>query len=429
MFTNDSLRVYTNSLERIRITSTGNVGIGTTTPAAKLDVNGDINISTTSNSYKINNINALDHSTTYTRLYNPEGAIILYGGDSADRSNYYDNDVHRFRPAGGASYYGLWNSTGFGIGTTGPAYKLDVNGTIRAVGNTYLQSDTYIGTSTSAYMQFNRDGYNYIAATQTNGAMVFRTGGTNNRMIITAAGDVGIGTLSPAQKLDVNGNIKMTETAATTDTDKIVVSDSGVLKYRTGAQILSDIGGQASISAPNAPTNLSLTVVSNTINVTFNASTTSDIDAYLVYSSVDGSDYGLISIIPPDDFSATMSIIDDAFSVSGTQAYRVYAMKLGNMSSALTGSISYTVSTPLEPTNMSVIPLNTAYFVQWDPPSSNARFVTAYNVYKHEASSQASLARASATLVYSGMNTNYMYQVSGANNTNYHQFWVETTVA
>lgn len=55
-------------------------------------------------------------------------------------------------------------------------------------------------------------------------------------------GRMGIGTASPAQKLDVNGNIKMTETAATIDTDKFVVSDSGVLKYRTGAQVLSDIG-------------------------------------------------------------------------------------------------------------------------------------------------------------------------------------------
>jgi hypothetical protein len=33
--------------------------------------------------------------------------------------------------------------------------------------------------------------------------------------------------------------------AATTDTDKFLVSDGGVLKYRTGAQLLSDIGAQS----------------------------------------------------------------------------------------------------------------------------------------------------------------------------------------
>ena len=77
---------------------------------------------------------------------------------------------------------------------------------------------------------------------------------------------------------------------------------------------------------------------------------------------------------------------------------------------------------------MSVVNLNTAYYVQWDPPSANARFITAYNVYKHEHATQGSLDRNSATLIYSGLNTSYMYQISGSNNINYHQFWVETTI-
>ena len=193
-----------------------------------------------------------------------------------------------------------------------------------------------------------------------------------------------------------------------------------------------EIGGNLTISgnvvAPNAPTNLSLSVVGETINVTFTASTTSSIDAYLVYSSVDGSDYGLISIIPPDDFGSTMSIIDSAFTVTGTQAYRVYAVKAGKLSSALSGNISYTVSTA-EPTNLSVVALNNAFYIQYDPPSSNSRFVTAYKIYKHEHATQGSLDRTQATEIYSGMNKSYMYQISGSNNTNFHQFWVETTIA
>ena len=47
--------------------------------------------------------------------------------------------------------------------------------------------------------------------------------------------------------VDIDGTLTIsTIAAATTDTDKFLVSDSGVLKFRTGAELLSDIGGQAS---------------------------------------------------------------------------------------------------------------------------------------------------------------------------------------
>ena len=123
-----------------------------------------------------------------------------------------------------------------------------------------------------------------------------------------------------------------------------------------------------------------------------------------------------------------MSVIDTAFTQTGTQAYRVYAMKYGILSSAGTASVSYTVSSA-EPSNLEVINMNNAYYVQWNPPSTNSRFVTSYNVFKHEASTAGALSRASASLVYSGLNTNYMYQINGNNNNNFHQFWVETTIA
>jgi hypothetical protein len=37
---------------------------------------------------------------------------------------------------------------------------------------------------------------------------------------------------------------------ATIDTDRFIVSDSGTIKYRTGAEVLSDIGGQAALTNP-----------------------------------------------------------------------------------------------------------------------------------------------------------------------------------
>jgi hypothetical protein len=209
--------------------------------------------------------------------------------------------------------------------------------------------------------------------------------------------------------------------STTTETSAVVVNSSGVLSKRA-------LGSNAFTSdTVAAPTSLVTSVVNDTINVTFTASTTADVSQYLVFSSVAGGDYGLISVIPPADFASTISIIDNSFDVSGTQAYRVYAVKNGNYSSPLTGSRSFSTGT-VEITTMSVVNLNKAYYVQWNPPSSKGRFVTAYNVYKHQHATQGSLAEGSASLVYSGLNTNFMYTVSG-NSSDFHQFWVTTTVA
>ena len=235
--------------------------------------------------------------------------------------------------------------------------------------------------------------------------------------------------------VDISGHLSVdTITAATIDTDRFLVADSGNRIYsRTGAQVLSDIGGQAAgtyltgTETTVAPASITLSVVDDTINVTFAASTTSNIDNYLVFSSVDGGDYGLISIVPPEDMASSMSIIDNSFDVTGTQAYRIYAVKNGNYSSPRTGSISYSAGT-VEPLNMSVVNLNKAYYIQWNAPSTKSRFVTAYNVYKHQHATQGSLDESSASLIYSGMNTNFMYAISG-NSNDFHKFWVTTTIA
>tara|TARA_B110000211_G_C14073689_1_gene551080 strand:- start:208 stop:828 length:621 start_codon:yes stop_codon:yes gene_type:complete len=191
-----------------------------------------------------------------------------------------------------------------------------------------------------------------------------------------------------------------------------------------------DIAGSLTLNETiNAPSTLTLSIVDDTINVTFNQSATANVDNYLVFSSVAGGDYGLISVVPPDDFgSGNISIIDAGFSVTGTQAYRVYAVKHGNYSSPATGSIAYSVAAA-EVTTMTVVNLNKAFYVQWNPPSLHSRFVTAYNVYKHEHAASGSLAEGSATLMYSGMNTSFMYTVSGAANDDFHKFWITTTIA
>ena len=208
---------------------------------------------------------------------------------------------------------------------------------------------------------------------------------------------------------------------ASTETNAVMINSSGVLSKRA-------LGSNAfTNNTVAAPTSLTTSVVNDTINVTFTASSTSGVNNYLVFSSVAGGDYGLISVIPPADFGSTMSIIDNSFDVPGTQAYRVYAVKNGNYSAPLTGSRAFSTGT-VEPLNMTVINLNKAFYIQWSMPSTKSRFITAFNVYKHQHAVSGSLSEGSASLIYSGLNTSFMYNISG-NTSDFHNFYITTTIA
>jgi len=433
---------------QMHIDTSGNVGIGTTAPLEKLHVVG-----------KINSSNNIVSNSTYTmftgrssRTVDDYGGLnkqyfkanlVTPGPNTTGESSAHGIADLRFQLANSAGntdmsdIMTLRSGGNVGIGTTVPnaiassVSTLSLGGTHTTVSGGISYQ---VNGSVKFYQYVDSDGL-FIHQGQSGVGQKFKVNGSE-AMRITSAGNVGIGLTNPSNALQVNGAAVFQDwayagnglahfgdgdTNITFDTNRVRILAGGTTKFDSNNTYVVD-------SAPAAPTNLSLSVVNDTVNVTFTASATSGIDSYFVFSSVAGGDYSLISMIAPDDFGATMSIIDNAFDATGTQAYRVYAIKNGIISADLTGSISYSVTSPLEPTNMSVVNLNTAFYVQWDAPSANARFVTAYNVYKHEHATESSLARSSATLIYSGNNYSYMYQISGNDNNNFHKFWVETTV-
>lgn len=136
--TASDLSFRTSATERLRIDSSGNVGIGTTSPDAKLEVNGD---------------NAGDDQTSRTAIFrHPStnmGAIEIRNGrdDSAFTNRY--SSIQAWSNELAAARDLILNPSGgnVGIGTTSPGALLDVNGEMRARAET---NTTVTGTLVEA---------------------------------------------------------------------------------------------------------------------------------------------------------------------------------------------------------------------------------------------------------------------------------------
>ena len=166
----DTFKITTGGTDRFRIISSGNVGINTSTPQYKLDVNGDINMSSGS-SLRIN------------------GVAQSFGGGGGSSP---------WTTSGSDIYYSSGN---VGIGTTNPAYPLDVVGTITAT------TANFTNLLIPSYITHTGDTNTFFGFPQTD-TFKIRTGGTD-RLRIISSGNVGINTSTPQYKLDVNGDINM----------------------------------------------------------------------------------------------------------------------------------------------------------------------------------------------------------------------------
>ena len=137
-----SLAMYTDGVERVRVTSAGAVGIGTTTPSAPLDVRGSIS----SHSLSPNN-SALAIITSGTQIAVAGNAGWFIRGNHP--TSPYNGNL------GGSLAYEYWNGTSLvqgltvtsggaiGLGTKAPITELDVRGDIaRGSESFFITGDT-----------------------------------------------------------------------------------------------------------------------------------------------------------------------------------------------------------------------------------------------------------------------------------------------
>ena len=203
------LDFYTRSANRMAITNLGNVGIGTTTPTALLDVAGSTRLRGLTTA-------GLVQTDAAGNLSSATAASI----DPTTASNGLTKVGSDFRLGGtlaGATTIGLGaNSLSFtsttgtvGIGATSAA-RLHVRG----VGNAY---PTTTGTTQSAGLisrfQTSDNAILDLGGNSGNGFWLQSTDITNlglnyPLMLNPNGGNVGIGTSTPAEKMDVVGNIQ-----------------------------------------------------------------------------------------------------------------------------------------------------------------------------------------------------------------------------
>ena len=191
-FANVPLKFYTNATEKFRINGSGNVGIGTTSPGAKLNVAGDI----------------LINSGEYIS-WGTVGATSIEGSTASNKLQFRTNSSDRM----------IIDSTGnVGIGTTSPSEKLEVAGDIKAVDSSNRSITLNVGSSNQIIE--TTGGLNIGAGTGSvrvtqfgqNSELTVDDSAQANKIVLKSngisylnGGNVGIGTTSPGSTLTVSG--------------------------------------------------------------------------------------------------------------------------------------------------------------------------------------------------------------------------------
>jgi hypothetical protein len=414
IFSDGALRFYdfTDATERMRITSDGYVGIGTTSPNISGGLAGNTLLTmkaTTAQRVAIIELNGCRSGTgepsSYIFAYNnscttPFGAIRFNRGsvDGCGCITLATSGIDRLaiNPSGNV-----------GIGTTCPvttnligsvtivkSYNGDTPPSPSAQSYDINQSNLYLfgrnagitlvgALNEEAVIAFGNPSDPYIGGIRysmgsgaDSGDLVIQTGGTNERMRITSGGCVGIGTTSPGAKLDIRGSgngyaLQIFQGASGSlagvyfeNTGSIALSSARMWLDNLDNFVIARGGGNdrigLAISASGAigintlPTSTArLTVSGSTSVVNFQGSGSN-------IFTVDGTSGRLFSV--DDDLTNSLFSVNTITGLPVIEAFADNTVKLGKYSAAsgsamtITGSNHVYINTPVNPVTDNAVP-------------------------------------------------------------------------
>jgi len=264
--TNGYVRFANGNTETARIDSSGNVGIGTTTPSADLHIykqtNAKIIIEGDSDNSAGEESALLQFKTDSGIVAHTIGieqgttnALVIDAGNGSN-GTVSNQLVFKTKPTDTtttAERMRIDESGNVGIGTTSPATALDVSGDITLSGVVNAGDGSASAPSYTFGDDTNTGMFSPAADT-----IAFTEGGAE-RMRITSSGNVGIGTTSPSQRLHVNGGVQGNRFIATSNNNSIAsaglyggigltiknVYSSSSTSYATMISFKNNINGEA----------------------------------------------------------------------------------------------------------------------------------------------------------------------------------------
>jgi hypothetical protein len=218
--------------ERMRISSVGNVGIGTTSPSTVL------NIASTA---PVVRLNPGTNNSTAIEFGVLNAATNAYARIDATNEVNFDTNLRFYTNAVSSTTQvermRISSEGNIGIGTTSPAYKLEVSGGDAVIRNAFIGLIPSYGSNYTSFSHTSRSAVNkysflsgnagdtYVNAS--NGQSIFFRQENIDQMTILSNGNVGIASVAPAFALDVNGIVRAT-----------ALIETSAKKYKTNIQNL-----------------------------------------------------------------------------------------------------------------------------------------------------------------------------------------------